>query len=151
MKVARDARDDAKRVADVEVDRDHREYEPQRNGQYINEGGLLVYEFQLPHRYAVEARTVARGGAVVNDTRPAQRSIDGVWRVPVDGWTGSTTASQWDTLTIRFWPPLPEVGKPEPWSCRCRRDAVPGDGAGHWQWDLGLPQSADQVVERRTS
>lgn len=149
---ARGAKDEAKRVADAEVGRDHLMYEPQRTGQFVNEGGMLFYEFRLPRRYALAARTSGLGGAVHNDLQLGQRSIDGTWRLPIDTWHRQRTAPQWDSVTVRFWPPEPATGQPEPWVCPCGRDPAPtADRPGHWQWDFGLPQNADQVLERRTA
>lgn len=146
--IAEGAARDARRVADAEVGRDHEMYEPQQNGEFVVEGGNLFYEFRLPRRYAVLARTEAQGGVVFNDITPGQRTIDGVWRVPLDAWTGTQTAAGWQSLTVKFWPPGHQTGKPKPWICRCGRDLEPSDDAGHWQWDLGVPQSADGLLRR---
>lgn len=145
---AKSAARQAKRVADAEVDRDHNFYQPAQNGTFVTEGGLLFYEFQLPRDYDMRARTTARGGAVVNDPGIGMRTADRTWRTQIDGWTGHSTASGWEELTIKFWPPAPKLDKPVPWTCQCDREPALGDGAGHWQWTIGVPQSADGVLVR---
>lgn len=146
--VARASLAEAKRVADAEVDRDHNFYEPALNGVFVEEGGLLFYEFSLTRDYDMRGRATGRGEAVVSDRDFAMRTADRTWRTMIDAWAGHTTASGWDTLTIKFWPPAPQTGKPVPWTCQCGRENVSGDGPGHWQWTIGVPQSADGVLNR---
>jgi hypothetical protein len=148
---AKNSATEAKRVADAEVDRDHNTNAPPEDGEFVNEGGDLYYEFSLPRDYEMRASTTARAGTAYSNPQVVRKPASGMWWLMVDTWTGHGTAAGWDTLTIDFWPPVAQPGKPTPWTCRCDREKAKSDKPGHWQWDIHIPHSADGVVTRSTT
>ncbi|MFD0782717.1 hypothetical protein ACFQZ8_02075 [Micromonospora azadirachtae] len=157
-KAAEDARDEAAKVARVELDRDHRDYTPKLSGRWDFEPRAnhrqnrgLVYLFKLDREYLVHATATADNGnshTVCTVTPPG--SPDGEWQVWVEDWTPDRKESAWRKLKLDFWPPQRQEGRAQPWWCRCGRPSHPGEASAHWDLTVDVaPKHPPQVIVMR--
>lgn len=153
---AKASADAAERVAQAEVGRDHEMYKPKVNGGCELEStgwgnpdrDALVYLFTLDRDYEVMAWVKRDDGARAEARVRKPDREDRDWKILLDEVPRGQRETRWERLEVRFWPPQAVAGRAVPWTCRCEGELVPGDRAGHWEWDFRIdpqirPRSRD--------
>lgn len=147
---AKDSANEAKKVRQAELEREHRDYTPVLNDLSFpwernpRDGENIQFlNFTLPKTYRVF-------GNLIHDTggrSPLGNGLGGALEAGTPQYIYvSGSSNQSEAVELRFFPPV--SGDPgEAWSCPCDRDSTPdGDKTGHWVVRLQVPSRQSSRV-----
>ncbi len=125
----------------IEMDRTHRELEPQVDGKWaLGEDGALVFQFRIAGSNAYRNYKI-RGVLSDGHDRSPTRQADGSYLATLHSWQPAETY-RWHSLVFLFWPPPAEDA--DAWTCPCDKADDISTNVPHWRYVvMTFPSSPD--------
>ena len=149
---------EAKKVAQVELDRDHETYRPpqpsdprfEMSTNPLTGDHNLFFTFTPPRSYRIQGDSLEEGShsplSMGGMLHPAGQEV----RVFVQTIRPVRETASVEKLHLRFWPPADVDQGVEHWTCRCGRP-IASDGPAHWEWLVTVETPEDPDYDIRES